>query len=347
MYKRILVLLFFMFMNNSVSFAQFDNTGTSVANFLKIGVGGRGEAMGGAFTALVDDATALYWNPSGIARIENNQTVFSKTEWFHDLELTFVGLVLPLENFGTLGFSLNALSMGEVEITTPEEPDGNGLTYSAGNIAMGISYAKRITDRFHFGITGKYIREDVANSSASAYAIDVGTQYVTDFNGLIIGMSIKNFGTKMRLRGREQLFEIDIDPEINSNPEATARLDTKDWPIPLSFNIGTSMRIYQNDNLTLIGNLEYNDPRDQNPLYIIGTELSISEMLYLRGGFQIKYFGDNYEEVQNSSSNDQFTLGGGVLVPLPASSYSLMVDYAYTDLGILQGVQRFTVSMLF
>jgi len=236
MFNKMLTLLFLMSVNISVSYAQFDNTGTSVANFLKIGVGGRGEAMGGAFTALVDDATSLYWNPSGISRMGGSEAVFSQTKWFHDLELTFVGLVLPLQEFGTFGFSLNALTMEEEEITTPEEPDGNGLTYSAGDIAMGISYAKRITDRFHFGITGKYIREDVANSSASAYAIDVGTQYVTDFNGLIIGMSIKNFGTKMRLRGREQLIR--VEEENLSTPEIIVRKDTKAWPLPLTFNIG-------------------------------------------------------------------------------------------------------------
>ena len=345
MFNKILPLLFLMSVNISVSYAQFDNTGTSVANFLKIVVGGRGVAMGGAFTALTDDATSLYWNPSGISRMENSEAVFSQTDWFHDLELTFVGLVLPLQKFGTIGFSLSALTMGEEEITTPEDPDGNGLTYSAGDIAMGLSYAKRITDRFHFGITGKYIREDVANSSASAYAIDVGTQYVTDFNGLIIGMSIKNFGTKMRLRGREQLFR--FEEENLSTPEIIARLDTKSWPLPLTFNIGTSMRVYQDDNLTITGNLEYNDPRDQNPLYVIGTELSISEMVYLRGGFRIKYFGENYQDVQDLKSEDQFTLGGGVLIPLPASNYSLMADYAYTDLGILERVHRYTVSMIF
>ena len=76
MFNKILTLLFLMSVNISVSYAQFDNTGTSVANFLKIGVGGRGEAMGGAFTALTDDATSLYWNPSGISRMENSEAVF-------------------------------------------------------------------------------------------------------------------------------------------------------------------------------------------------------------------------------------------------------------------------------
>lgn len=70
-------------------------------------------------------------------------------------------------------------------------------------------------------------------------------------------------------------------------------------------------------------------------------------MVYLRGGFRIKYFGENYQDVQDLKSEDQFTLGGGVLIPLPASSYSLMADYAYTDLGILDGVHRYTVSMIF
>ena len=347
--KGVLCLLFFVTTQVTIPlYGQFDNSGTSVANFLKIGVGARGQALGGAFTALVDDATALYWNPAGIARTQDYQAVFSHTNWIFDLDLTFVGLTIPFESYGTLGFSLNALTMGEVDITTPEDPDGtSGLTYDAGDLALGATYAKKITDRFYFGFTGKYVREQVANSSASAFAIDIGTQYVTDFSGLIIGMSIKNFGTKMRLMGREQLIFVDIDPDLGSNPAVTGRLDTKAWPLPLQFNIGTSMKLYTNENMTVTGIFDYNDPRDQNPLYVFGGEWSFSDVIYLRGGYGFRQFGVNYEEIENSRSEDTFTLGAGVLTAVPISNFSIMIDYAYSDLGILNSVQWLTTTLIF
>ena len=346
--KGVLCLLFFVTVQVTTPlYGQFDNSGTSVANFLKIGVGARGQALGGAFTALVDDATALYWNPAGIARTQDYQAVFSRTNWLLDLDLTFVGLTIPFESFGTLGFSLNALTMGEVEITTPEEPDGTGLTYDAGDLALGATYAKNVTDRLYFGFTGKFIREQVANSSATAFVIDIGTQYVTDFSGLIIGMSIKNFGTKMRLRGREQLISVDIDPDLGSNPIVTGRLDTKAWPLPLQFNIGTSMKLYTSENMTVTGNFDYNDPRDQNPLYVFGGELSFSEVIYLRGGYGFRKYGDKYEDVEGLRSEDKFTLGAGVFTTIPLSDFSIMVDYAYSDLGILNSVQWLTTTLIF
>ena len=71
------IIITFIAINCSI-FAQFDNAGTSAANFLKIGVGRRGMALGGAFTANVQDPSALHWNPAGIAHAKDIQVVISE-----------------------------------------------------------------------------------------------------------------------------------------------------------------------------------------------------------------------------------------------------------------------------
>ena len=55
--------------------------GISTAQFLKIGVGGRAAALGEAFIAVANDASALYWNPAGLVQFEENQVMFSHNSW--------------------------------------------------------------------------------------------------------------------------------------------------------------------------------------------------------------------------------------------------------------------------
>ncbi|MEK7263749.1 MAG: UPF0164 family protein, partial [Bacteroidota bacterium] len=75
--------------NFTFSVAQFNNVGTSAANFLKIGVGSRGAALDGAVVASVDDPSALFWNPAGIAHFQNNELMFAHNDWIADLNHSF------------------------------------------------------------------------------------------------------------------------------------------------------------------------------------------------------------------------------------------------------------------
>ena len=69
--------------------------GTTAANYLKIGVGARATAMGGAFTAIADDATALYWNPAGLSQIKGKQLSASYNSWFAGINQGYLSLVFP------------------------------------------------------------------------------------------------------------------------------------------------------------------------------------------------------------------------------------------------------------
>ncbi len=339
-------IIIFALLLPALALAQFDNAGTSAANFLKIGVGSRAEAMAGAYVAQADDISTIFWNVAGLADLRQREFMVTRTDWILDVNLISVAANLPLHETGALAVSVNALSMGEIEETTPESPDGTGIHFDGGNLAVGLAYARRLTDRFAVGLQGKYVNETVANSKASGFALDFGTLYQTDFRGLKIGMSISHFGTKMRLEGREQLIRVDVDGGLGANPDETpARLETEGWPMPLVFRFGVSLDVFRASRQALIANFDYFDYRDVSPGWSVGGEYALNNFVFLRGGFRAL---SPVEEIKDSGHQDFFlTAGGGLDLHYPNSNYRLRLDYAYSDLGRLSQAHRFTFAFVF
>ncbi len=354
MEKKIFIIAFLMvFLVSSGALAGNDNTGTSCANFLKIGVGPRAEAMGGSFVAMANDWTALYWNPAGIARLEHTEIGFARTDWIVDITHSFFGAVYsPGAKWGTFGFSINYLDMGEMERTTPAEPEGTGSYFNSSDLAVGVAYARNLTDRFSVGVKGKFVSETIGFSSANAIAIDVGTQFITGFQGIRLGMSISNFGGKMLMMGTEQMVKADADELIDGSPMEKSRLETENWPLPMIFRLGLSFEALKNDQMQFTVNMDFNDPRDINPYGSFGGEYGWNNMVFLRGGliYRPKDFDVTLlEEKEELALNYEikYAFGGGLLLSVPGTSVKMRLDYAYTDLGILTNSHRFSFSMLF
>lgn len=348
--------------------AQFDNVGTSAANFLKIGVGSRAEGMGGAYTAQVDDAAALYWNPSGIAHISAPQVVFSSFDWVADMKHSFVAAAIPAGR-GTFGLSLVYFDMGKMVKTTELSPAGDEGTFNASDFAIGLGYGTKISDRFAVGMQAKLIKETISFSSASAFAVDAGSQYVTNFYGLRIGMAVSNFGTKMRLYGTDNKVDVDAYEDLDANPDVVAHLNTDDWSLPMAFRFGLSITpigkagIVKQELADVTVNVEYFDPRDYNPYYILGAEAKVMDVLYLRFGIQSKFlqFSDDLDDQTSESDfndaiksengfgyDNKTSFGFGIdtekisYVPI-----KLRVDYSSSDLGLLGRVDRITLGLGF
>ncbi len=348
MFRKIFGLAIILLVAVSVAFAGNDNTGTSAANFLKIGVGSRAAAMGDAYVALANDYTALYWNPAGIAKISGTEVGFSHTNWILDITHSFVGVVHNLGELGVLGVSMNYLSMGEMERTTPSEPHGTGAYFDASDMALGIAYARNLTDRFAVGVKFKYIRETISFSSASTIAVDAGTQFITGFHGMRLGMSITNFGGEMLMYGTDQLVKAKADEVILGVPKKTARLETERWPIPLTFRFGISMDVMKNELGSLTVNADFTDPRDVAPIGSFGAEYGFRNTLYLRAGafYRPKDFDENrlaQKEEVTLNYTFRYTFGGGLNLHIPGLGSRFALDYAYTDLGILTTVHRFSI----
>ena len=337
----------------SILLGQFDNVGTSAANFLKIGVGARAAGMGGAIIGHVDDPSSLFWNPAGIANAKNIEAMVNHTDWILDFNHSYFAVVFPGGNIGHFGFSVNYLDMGEMERTTELQPEGDGTSFSASNMAIGLAFSKKMSDHFNMGFQAKIVQESISFTSANAIAIDAGSQYVSRFSGLKIGMSITNFGTKMRLNGTDQKVDIDPYEELDGNPDVIANLRTEDWPLPMAFRFGLSFQLLgpkamiKNPLLVLTINADYYDARDVNPYYAGGAELKVGKLLYLRSGLCHEFlrFADSINNSSIGKLSDpgysdlyisRWSWGFGLTSEsFPAIPYKFNLDYSVSDLGLL------------
>lgn len=322
-------------------FAQnVSKTGTTAASFLEIPVGAKAIGMGGAFVSVANDASSLFWNPSGIASIEKYEAVLSHTNWIAETSFDFAGLVIPLGGFGNIGFSFTSFSMDDMKVRTVEKPEGTGEYFSAADIAIGISYSRNLSDRFSIGFTGKYIQQTIWHMTASAFAIDAGTEFRTDlFGGMIIGASILNFGTPMKMEGRDTRYFISVDPtKQGSNDQIPTDIETDSWDLPLTFQIGVSTNAINTEDYRLTVAADAIHPNNEYESMNFGLEAAFKDFIFLRGGWQNAFMKD---------AEGGLSLGVGVNSKLILTSASVKFDYAYRDFGRLQNVHTFSLGIVF
>lgn len=335
----ILVILLILWFMGLVNVCQGQSkVGTTAVPFLGISVGPRATAMGGAFTAMCNDATALYYNPGGISQMENSQFLVSHTGWLVNTSLNWIGFVFKLDPSNAIGIHVTHLDYGEEDVTTVEQPEGTGEKWTALDFAAGLSYARNLTDRFSIGGSIKYIQQRLWNESASAFALDIGLLFVTDFNGMKLGMSISNFGTDMHMDGKDLLKRIDLDPKVLGNNETiVSKLKTDNWPLPLFFRVGIAidvMRLGMNRMTIAIDALR---PSDNTEIINAGGEIAFGNRVFLRGG---------YKSLFRDRSEEGLTLGCGVEMSL-GSSMIWNFDYTYADFGLFQDVQMISIGFKF
>ena len=340
--KKLLLILVTLFSCNIAGYGQVTKVGTTVGNFLLIETGARAVGMGGAYVAVAEGPSAMYWNPSGIARIDNFSASFNHTKWLVDISYNFIGAVMPL-GYGSLGINAVFLTMDDMQITNENYPDGveNGY-FSAGSYAFGLSYGFSITERFSLGFNAKYIGEYIAQSSATAFAFDIGSLYTTELDELKIGMSISNYGTKMQMSGNDLLIQHDSYPQEGNNPNINANLATEEFDLPLLFRFGLSWDAFKgfaNSNLLLA--MDAQVPNNNHKSISAGLEYVYNNMFSLRGGYNT-WYGD--------SSRDSADLSGislGLGIKYSFNFTMVGIDYAYRDFGILKDIHMFTVAFTF
>src|SRR3972149_7072115 len=136
-----------------------DKVGTTGVQFLKIGVSPRAEAIGGAFTPIADDASAVFYNPAGLVQIENRQAMLSYIQYPADITHLFAALAVPLRFGGVLGLGYYGLDAGDMLRTDYKYPYGDNTMFGAKGYAVSLSYGRFLTDRFSFGATFKLVDE--------------------------------------------------------------------------------------------------------------------------------------------------------------------------------------------
>ena len=172
------------------SFSSFaSDVGTTAANFLKIGIGARATAMGGAYTALADDGSALYWNPAGLAQIENTEILAMYNMHFQEINQGYFSLTFPFLG-GTLGLGANYVDMGQIEGRDEEgNPTGE---FSASDVQASFGYTQKIFSKLMFGLSIGTLQETIAGDKKSTYLGNVGLLFSS--KSFSLGLVCQNIG---------------------------------------------------------------------------------------------------------------------------------------------------------
>ncbi|MDE2956366.1 MAG: PorV/PorQ family protein [Bacteroidota bacterium] len=266
---------------------QAQDTGLSL---MRIGINARAGAMGDAQVAATRNAFATYWNPAGLADAENSLGA-SHRIWVGDLRAYDIAARLPAGTRGAWGLALMATDSGSLEARdSPGDPDG---TFSAQFLSFGTSYA-RVLSILRIGVSAKFLRERIFNTSATGYALDAGVQ-VDVLKGLA------TLGAAYRNAGRMSVLE------------------QQRTPLPRLVQTGVAIHPFQivagSDEtriLDLMASLEMSHLFASRLTRLhAGLSVTIMELVDLRGGYVSR------DELRN------FTFGVGLRFT------SIMMDYAF------------------
>jgi len=338
--KILLFVLVAALTNASILMAQPSPSrrGTTAANFLELGFDPKGLAMGEACVSTVDDLSAVYWNPAGLAFMSGNEVFFAYQPWLVNTQTYLAAAGLALPSYGTFAVSILGMNYGEMEVTTLELQDGTGEKFSPADIAVNLSYGRSLTSWFGFGATAKFIHSSIYHSNANAFAADLGVIIKTSFlsptgdnrEGMKIGMSLLNYGTRMRYSGLDLMRSVDISPDEAGNyKDVKVEYKTDSWELPLIFRIGFSINplVKTRHRLTLAADaLHANNNNESVNLGAIYTlNMPGIAKLFLRGGYR----GTFLEKSEYGP-----TFGIGILLQY-LNKQVIQFDYAYRDIGIL------------
>ncbi|MDZ7317287.1 MAG: PorV/PorQ family protein [candidate division KSB1 bacterium] len=324
--------------------------GTTTANFLEIGVGGAGIAMGDAYVASARDMSAIYWNPAGLALIRNNEAMFMYQPWVVDVNTMFVGAALSFPTIGTIGLGIFGMNYGNIDVTTLEYQQGTGEQYTAYDYNFNLTYARSLVTWFSFGASAKYISSKIWHTSASALAVDLGVLVQTPFfsptgeaeEGMKIAMSISNYGGRMRYDGIDLLFPVDMDPSADGNYQnLQAKYKMSDWELPLIFRVGMAVNPIVKRNHRLTFEVDALHPNNMSESINLGAEYT-----FIVPGFGNFSLRGGYKGLFLVESNYGPTFGAGVKYYLsPSRAFS--IDYAYRTLGVLGNVHCTSLGVAF
>jgi hypothetical protein len=314
-YRKILLLLILVLINGSAKSQLIPNlggqrTGTSSLQFLKIGSSARATGMGESFVAVSDDISALNYNPAGLVLFNENGLMFTHTVWFVDTRLEHLGGVYHFGGNNALGISVNSLSTEDMKVTTEFNPEGNGDYFRYYDLSAGLSYARKFTDQFCFGITLKYVEESMGELKMRTVLGDLATYYKTGLGTTRFAVVISNFGAQVAPTGSVDL--------INGR---TADSFQK-FPPPTVFKIGFAFEPWMNKNNRITTSIQLNSPNDNAENLSLGAEYAYKDFFMIRGGYKINVDAETY------------SLGAGFKVPVSFAKVSLDYSLAqYSELG--------------
>jgi hypothetical protein len=319
-----------------------NRTGTGGASQLLIPVGVRGMAMAGGNVATSTGVEALYWNPAGTSKnIISANAMFSHMNYIADIGVEYGAVSANFEGFGVLSLAIKSLSIGDILVTTTQDPDGTGKTFNPQMLVAGVSYARQLTERISVGVTANYLTETLGDVSAAGMAFDIGVVYdnLASINGLSFGVVMKNIGPQMQYDGTGLLVEGAVTGY--NRPPGLVKIESAPFELPSTFELGLGYKPQLMDDMnSLIISTSFKNNNFSDDEYKLGFEYGYNKMLFLRAGYTFapnQAFADSYIY--------GFTAGAGI--DYSFEGISVKFDYAYRYAKYFDGDHVFGISLGF
>ena len=314
--------------------ANFTNVGASGSVFTKLWVGARASGMAGAYSALSDGVSSLYWNPAGIANLQGINVSASTMLWFGNVTENFVGVTLPVSDKYRAGFALTLVDYGNLAEASIQQP-ANAGSFNANDLSFAATIAGALTDRFSFGATVKYLRSSILDLSAEGVAFDAGSEYLTDFYHTRISMDLANLGPDRNFSGNSLDF-ISNNGNINAVRDSlSGSLNTGTYPLPLIFRLGLATDVLQGtvENQKLNMDFDFSTHSDGPEQYNLGAEYVWNDMASLRAGYAF--------------NQDELGFGIGAGFHYKSEDFSGVIDYSFNTTKNLGGIHQISISAAF
>jgi len=338
--KRVIFILLILAFSGIETFGGGQNrAGTAGAPELRIPVGARYLAMVGSPIASVTGLEALYWNPAGLDFSPTSaNALFSYRSYIADMNMNFVAVSGRLGDLGSIGLSFRSLNIGEINVTTMDQPDGTGQIMNPSYFILGLTYSKQLTDRVSIGASFNLINESIDRAGTSGFSFDFGVQYknLLEVPGLALGVVVKNLGPTMQYDGNGLYVQAE---SVGDRGPTYLKVDAASAELPTEISIGLSyQRKFDEENSLSLSTTFQNNNYTYDD-YKIGLEYDFKDILYVRGGYL--YSPQSTGDTPNIFQN--YALGMGLNFK-QFSDINLTVDYAYVPVKYFDANHVFAIS---
>lgn len=319
-----------------------EKAGTAAAAELLIPIGARDLAMGGSTIATTSGIESIFWNPAGLAYSESNaNAMFSRLSYIADIDVNYIAVAGTFSNFGTVGFSIKSLDLGEIPITTEDFPDGTGATVSPTFFVIGAHYAKAISDRVGVGFTINFINEDLAQArlGASGFAFSAGVQYknLANVSGLDFGVAVKNIGPQMGYSGSGLLRNARVDDATRSGGFVTIQSGNDELPSTIELGLAYTISAGETSKLMVTGMFQNNNFSDDQTK--LGAEYNFNNLFFARAGWDMAPDADDNAFIFGASFGVGFKVQVGGL--------DLTADYGWRQSDLFDNQNAFSLKLGF
>jgi len=327
---------------NGVVLAQ-SKAGTSAAPELLIPVSAKYVGMSGSTAASVKGVDAIFWNPAGVdvTGETNSSALFSFRQYIADIGINTFAVSTRFEGLGSVGLSLRSFNIGDIGVTTEDQPDGTGEIISPTFFTLGLSYSKELTDRVSIGTTVNLVNEAFGGVSASGVAFDAGVQYrnLMAVDGLSLGVAVKNIGTTMKYGG-SNLWRAATDPAAGRGL-TYYKVEAATFQMPSTIEIGVGYIKSLDENSKAEINTTFQNNNFGIDEYRVGAQYSFMNVLSVRAGY-------NYSTAPSGTKSifQNYTIGGGVNFSSVADA-PVEIDYAYVPVEIFSANHIFDIRIKF